>query len=155
MVSQVLHRQLHPHVPRTLLQPPSQLPLTAHLHESTVLRHRDASAVGLAAPEPHVAVAGLDFLAEHVGPEELALVGAELTLGEGGQVEDGENSEAVLDLHVLVVVHALAVAAAAHHAQTLHPHPTAPPPPLAPLSPLSPLRLLFCSIQLLGKGGGD
>jgi hypothetical protein len=108
--------QLHTNVPWTLLQELSQFFLFENFEEASVFWYGYASPIWLAASEADIAVGGLDLLAEHVWPQELTLVGAEFAFGKCCQIENGEDSVAILYLHVLVVVYAATVGTAADYA---------------------------------------
>lgn len=114
--------ELHVDMPRPFLQEGADVLVMRYLGEAAVLLHWDSAFIGLTASKPKVAAANLDFLAEHVGPEELTFIGTELTLGEGSQFQDGKHAEAVLYFDVLVVVDAPTVCAAADYAQPLTLH---------------------------------
>ena len=105
-------------MPRPLPHPPPNLLPSLRLHIPRILLHRN-TLVKHPAPQSVVTVRDRYPLAHHARPEMLAAVGAQLTFGAGGELEDGEGAKAEGDLGVLGVVDAGGVGTAGYDAQAV------------------------------------
>jgi hypothetical protein len=68
-----------------LLKKGADVLLNCDFGEARVFSHRDSAPVGFTSSQSDVATADFDLLAQHVGPQKLTLVGAELAFGECSQ----------------------------------------------------------------------
>ena len=111
----MLNDEHHIGMPRVFLYKLLYVLLVLGFEEATVFLDGYSAVVYLGALYFVVAVVEFYGLWEHAGPEMLALIGAELAFGKGGEGEDWKISKTILNFNIMVIIDALAIGAGGYY----------------------------------------